>query len=73
VAAWVLAMFLNFYLPKKHNIADNRTTTEATEKISIDLEFFEFQKILTKFEKIKFYLMITNKKFLDSPMLVDMA
>ncbi len=66
-------MFFNFYLVKKRNIADNWTTTEATEKISIDLEFFEFQKFLTKFEKIKFYLMITNKKFLDSPMLVDMA
>jgi hypothetical protein len=42
VAALVLDMFGNFYLVKNHKIANNSATTEATEKISTDLESLEF-------------------------------
>jgi hypothetical protein len=42
VAAWVTGMFCNFYLVKNHKIADNSTTTKATEKISKNLKTLEF-------------------------------
>jgi hypothetical protein len=42
VAAWFPEMFCNFYRMKDHNIAENSTTTKATEKISTDLESLEF-------------------------------
>ncbi len=35
-------MFCEFYLVKNHKIANNSATTEANEKISIDLESVEF-------------------------------
>jgi hypothetical protein len=41
VAAWVSDM-LNFYLAKNPKIANNSTTTKASEKISTDLESLEF-------------------------------
>ncbi len=34
VAAWVPDMFCNFYLVKRHNIANNSATTEARGKTS---------------------------------------
>jgi hypothetical protein len=42
VAAWVSAMFCNFYFVKNHKIADNSTTTKAGEEISEHLEYLEF-------------------------------
>ena len=42
VAAWVSDMFCNFYLAKNHKIAQNSTTTKASEKISTDVESLEF-------------------------------
>ncbi len=41
VAALVPDMFCNFYLAQNHKIADNSATTEATEKISADLDSLE--------------------------------
>jgi len=35
-------MFCNFYLVKNRKIANNSTTTKASEKISTDLETLEF-------------------------------
>jgi hypothetical protein len=35
-------VFFYFYLVKNNKIANNSTTTEAREKISIDLESLEF-------------------------------
>ncbi len=45
VAAWVLDMFVNFYFVKNHKIVSNSTTTDAREKISMDLQFLEFKDI----------------------------
>ncbi len=36
-------MFGNFYLVKNHKIAKNSTIAKAREKISADLESFEFK------------------------------
>jgi hypothetical protein len=44
VAAWVPDIFYNFYFLMNHKIADNSTTSKATEKISADLESIEFKK-----------------------------
>jgi hypothetical protein len=44
LAAWIPNVFFNFLLVKKHNIANTSTTTEAREKISIDLESLDFKK-----------------------------
>jgi hypothetical protein len=41
-AALVPDMRCNFYLVKNYKIADNSATTEAREKISLDLESLEF-------------------------------
>jgi hypothetical protein len=41
VAALAPNMFSYFYLVKNHKIGKNLTTTEATEKISTDLESLE--------------------------------
>jgi hypothetical protein len=46
VAAWVPDIFCNFYMVKSHKIAYNSATNEAREKISTDLESFEFLEIL---------------------------
>ncbi len=40
-AAWVQDMICNFYAAKWHKIANKSPTTEAREKISIDLESIE--------------------------------
>jgi hypothetical protein len=42
VAALVPALFCNFYFVKNCKIADISATTEAGEKIIIDLESLEF-------------------------------
>ncbi len=60
MAAWVPDSFCNFYLVKSHKIANNSSTTEAGEKIIVDLESVEFSKFLnmclTKFENYQIYL-----------------
>jgi hypothetical protein len=42
VAAWVLGIFCNFDLAKKHIIDNNTTTTDAREKTNTNLESIEF-------------------------------
>jgi hypothetical protein len=70
VSELVPAMFNNFYLVKKHKIADNSTTTEAGEKISPYLELLEFQKLfdacLTKFENGQILLNKISHRFLGT-------
>ncbi len=44
VAAWFTYMFFNFCLVKNHKITKNSTAAKAREKISTDLESFEFKK-----------------------------
>ncbi len=41
-AVWVADRFCSFHLAKNHKIANISTTTKAREKISNDLESFEF-------------------------------
>jgi len=43
VAACFPDMFYDFYSVKNHKLANNYTTTEASEKISADLEPVEFK------------------------------
>ncbi len=54
VVAWVTDMQCNSYLVKIHTIDNNIRTTKAREKISTDLESYEFKKkiyvCLTKFK-----------------------
>jgi hypothetical protein len=68
VAAWVPDMFCNFYLAKSYKIANNSATTEASKKISTDLESLEvknfFDAYLTKFEKHPFLLNKISHRFL---------
>jgi hypothetical protein len=40
-----LAYFCNFYLTKNYKIANNSTTTEDREKMSINLEPVESKKV----------------------------
>jgi hypothetical protein len=42
VAAWVPAMFCNFYFVKNNKVVNNSKTTKAREKINTDLKSFEF-------------------------------
>ena len=42
VAAWFPDIFSIFYLVTNHKIAENSTSTKATENISTDLEPLEF-------------------------------
>jgi hypothetical protein len=59
VAAWVSAMFGNFYLVKNYKIADYSATTKSSEKISEDFKSLEFYKFfnacLTKFKNPQFF------------------
>ncbi len=71
VAAWVPDMFHNFYLVKSHKIANYSVTTEAREKISIDLEsveFYIFYVCLTKFENYHILLNKISHRFLMTTM-----
>ena len=53
---------------KNNKIANNSTTTEAGEKLSTDLEFQKFfDACLTKFRKIKFYLIKLATDFYRHP------
>ncbi len=74
MAAWVPEMFHNFYFMKNHKIVFNSLMTAAIGKISTDLEFLEFKKIidvgLTKFKnkqilfnKIIHIFLVTTKLF----------
>ncbi len=67
VAAWVLDMFDNFYFVKNHKIVKNSTTTDAREKISMDLEFLEFENffwwMFDLIKKLKFYLLKLGADF----------
>jgi hypothetical protein len=60
LAALFPDMLCNFYLVKNHKIANNLITTKAKEKISTDLESFEFLNFFDvcwiRFKTIKFYL-----------------
>jgi hypothetical protein len=44
VAAWFPDLFCNFYLMKLHKNTDNSATSEASKKISTDLESLEFKE-----------------------------
>ncbi len=58
VAALGPDMFFNFYLVKNFKITYNPITTEGREKISIDLESFEFKNffdVSLNLKTIKFY------------------
>jgi hypothetical protein len=62
VAAWVPDMFCKFYFVKNHKIASNSVNTEAGEKISADLESFEFlKKIVVRLTKYENYQILIHK------------
>jgi hypothetical protein len=74
VAAWLSALFCNFYLVKNYKTAKNSTTTKARGKLSTDLESLEFYNnfdaCLTKFKnsqilfnKLSHRFLLTTKLF----------